>query len=357
MSSGVSVKIISGDDPDTVVSLAHQAGLTGELVSISGTELDAHDDAALADVARRTAVFGRVTPAQKERLVGALRGSGSYVAMIGDGVNDVLSLKRANLAVAMQSGSQATRSVADIILTDDSFAALAPAVEEGQRILNGMFDILALFLSRISIMGIVILSSLVIGIFPIALRNASAVTLFSVGIPSALLAVWAQPGMQPKQTLAGTISRFVVPAAGITSLCALVVLFGTLWLEVIARTPTGATSEQQADILRTSLPFAQSSLTSFLVLAGLGLVIYVEPPVAWLAVIQPLSTDWRPTILAIVLAVVFLLLLVLEPLRQIFLLVPPSLGAAALTALVLVFWFFAVRYLWKHRVIEQFVGG
>jgi cation-transporting ATPase E len=357
MSSGVHVKIISGDDPDTVVSLAKQAGLTGELVSISGTELDAHDDAALAVVAGRTAVFGRVTPAQKERLVGALRGSGSYVAMIGDGVNDVLSLKRANLAVAMQSGSQATRSVADIILTDDSFAALAPAVEEGQRILNGMFDILSLFLSRISTMGIVILSSLVIGFFPIALRNASAVTLFSVGIPSALLAVWAQPGVQPKQTLAGTISRFVVPAAGITSLCALVVLFGSLWLEVTLRTPVGATSDQQTEIVRTSLPYAQSALTAFLVMAGLGLVIYVEPPLPWLAVIQPLSRDWRPTILAIVLAAVFVVLMAFGPLREIFLLLPPSWWTIALTGLVLLFWFFAVRFLWKHRVIERFVGG
>jgi cation-transporting ATPase E len=357
MNSGVNVKIISGDDPDTVVSLARQAGLTGELVSISGTELDAADDAALVDMARRTAVFGRVTPAQKERLVGSLRGSGSYVAMIGDGVNDVLSLKRANLAVAMQSGSQATRSVADIILTDDSFAALAPAVEEGQRILNGMFDILALFLSRISTMGIVILSSLVIGIFPIALRNASAVTLFSVGIPSALLAVWAQPGIQPRQTLAGTISRFVVPAAGITSLCALVVLFGSLWLEVIARTPTGATAEQQAEILRVSIPFAQSTLTAFLVLAGLGLVVYVEPPTEWLAVIQPLSHDRRPTILAIVLAVIFLGMMTFGQTRDVFLLLPPTLPAAVLAVVVLVFWFFAVRFLWKHRVIERFVGS
>jgi cation-transporting ATPase E len=357
MSSGVHVKIISGDDPDTVVSLARQAGLTGKLASISGTELDAHDDASLADVARRTAVFGRVTPAQKERLVGALRGTGSYVAMIGDGVNDVLSLKRANLAVAMQSGSQATRSVADIILTDDSFAALAPAVEEGQRILNGMFDILSLFLARISTMAIVILSSLVIGFFPIALRNASAVTLFSVGIPAALLAVWAQPGPQPKQTLAGTISRFVVPAAGITSLCALVVLFGSLWFEVMARTPAGATAEQQTEILRVSLPHAQSALTAFLVLAGLGLVIYVEPPLEWLAVIQPLSPDWRPTILAIVLAVVFVLLMTLGPLREIFLLLPLGIGSILLAAAVLVFWFFAVRFLWKHQIVERFIGG
>ena len=122
------------------------------------------DDAQFGPVAERDDVFGRITPAQKERLVDSLRAAGDYVAMIGDGVNDVLSLKKSNLAVAMASGSQATRSVADIVLTDDSFAALAPAVEEGQRIINGMFDILSLFLARITTMGLIILSSLVIGV-------------------------------------------------------------------------------------------------------------------------------------------------------------------------------------------------
>jgi len=172
--AGVQVKIISGDDPDTVVALARQAGLAGDLPQVSGAELDALDDAALAAAARRNIVFGRITPTQKERLVAALRAGGAYVAMIGDGVNDVLSLKKSNLAVAMASGSQASRGVADIVLTEDSFAALAPAVEEGQRIINGMFDIIGLFLARIATMGLVIVSSLVIGIFPIALRNASA---------------------------------------------------------------------------------------------------------------------------------------------------------------------------------------
>ncbi len=191
--AGVLVKVISGDDPETVVALARQAGFltTG---FISGPELDDLDDAALGVVASETTVFGRITPAQKERLVGALRDRGHYVAMIGDGVNDVLSLKKANLAIAMGSGSQATRGVADLVLMEDSFGAVAQAVEEGQRILNGMQDILKLFLTRIATVGLVVVSSLVVITFPIELRNASALTVFTVGIPSALLALWAQPG-------------------------------------------------------------------------------------------------------------------------------------------------------------------
>ena len=88
--AGVSVKIISGDDPDTVVALARQAGI-GDVASIAGPELDGLDEPDLGKVAEAHTVFGRITPAQKERLVGALKARGHYVAMIGDGVNDVLS--------------------------------------------------------------------------------------------------------------------------------------------------------------------------------------------------------------------------------------------------------------------------
>jgi cation-transporting ATPase E len=356
--AGVRLKIISGDDPDTVVALARQAGVAGELPSISGVDIEGMDDAQLAAAAARVTVFGRITPQQKERLVGALRASGGYVAMIGDGVNDVLSLKKANLAVAMASGSQATRSVADIVLTNDSFAALAPAVEEGQRILNGMFDILSLFLARVATMGLVILSSLVIGLFPIALRNASAITLFSVGIPAALLAIWAQPGQQARDTIGRTIVRFVVPAAMLTSLAGLIVLYGTLALEILVHTPGGGLSTAERDALVTAAtPVAQSALTVFLVMAGLALVVFVEPPNRWLAVVQAQSRDRRPTLLAIALAVTFVILVVVEPLRGIFALEPPGLAATVLIAVSLLVWFLGLRWFWSHRVIERFVGA
>jgi len=354
--AGVRVKIISGDDPETVVALARQAGLTGDLPQISGPELDQLDDAALASVARTRIVFGRITPTQKERLVAALRAGGSYVAMIGDGVNDVLSLKKSNLAVAMASGSQASRGVADIVLTEDSFAALAPAVEEGQRIINGMFDIVGLFLARIATMGLVIVSSLVIGIFPIALRNASAITLLSVGVPAALLALWAQPGKQQHDTLGRTVIRFVLPAALLSSLAALVVFYGSIWL-TLAAGPTGLVAAQQAAAVDAAVPAAQSALTAFLVFVGLGLIVFVEPPTDWLAVIQTRSSDRRPTILALTLALVFVVLTVIQPLGDLFALTPLAGIQWALVVGAFVAWFGIMRQTWRYRLIERFIGA
>lgn len=206
-------------------------------------------------------------------------------------------------------------------------------------------------------MGMVILSSLVIGFFPIALRNASAITLFSVGIPAALLAVWAQPGAQLRETISGTIVRFVVPAAMITSLVGLVVLYGSLELQVLAHTPAAGLSSVGHDaVVTAATPVAQSALTSFLVLAGLVLLVFVEPPTDWLAVVQPITPDWKPTILAVVLAVVFVALVVIEPLRGIFALEPLDLASAALVAGALLVWFVGLLLLWRNRLIERFLG-
>ena len=258
---GVDVRVISGDDPDTVATLARQAGLDTSGGVISGPELEALDADQFQLAAERTAIFGRITPELKERLVGTFRDQGHYVAMTGDGVNDVLSLKRSNLAIAMGSGSQATRGVADLILIDDGFAALASAIGEGQRILNGMQDILRVFLTRILSLGLLIVSALVIGLFPVDLRNASVITLFTVGIPTALLAIWARPGRQPRETLQQTLARFVVPPAAVASFLGLLVA-ATVLLMADAEAGAGLIDEASVE------PLARTAVTAFLVCVG-----------------------------------------------------------------------------------------
>ncbi len=345
MDSGVAVKIISGDDPETVVALARQAGLGPDIPSLSGPELSALDDAALVKAADDTTVFGRITPAQKERLVDALRAGGHYVAMIGDGVNDVLSLKKANLAIAMGSGSQATRGVADLVLMGDSFAAVAQAVGEGQRILNGMQDILKLFMTRIATVGLVVVSSLVVGAFPIELRNASALTVFTVGIPSAMLAVWAQPGRRVRASLGRTLARFVVPAAVVSSLVGLIVFYGVFAL--YAPDPSHLIAAGRA---------ARTAVTSFLVFSGLFLILFVEPPVRWFAVVEPLTDDRRPALLAIGLAVGYVLTLALPPARGFFQLVVPGSREALIVAVAVAAWVLLVRTFWERRLVDRFLG-
>ncbi len=345
--NGVHVKIISGDDPDTVMALAQQAGLV-DAAHVSGDELDALDDERLADLADETTVFGRITPTQKERLVDALRARGHYVAMIGDGVNDVLSLKKANLAIAMGSGTQATRGVADLVLMQDSFGAVAQAVEEGQRILNGMQDILKLFLARIATVALVVVSSLVVATFPIELRNASALTVFTVGIPTVLLAFWAQPGRRVRAPLTRTLAVFVAPAAIVSSLVGLLVLNGSLYL-------AGGRNLSAAEFA-VALDNARTALTAFLVYAGLLLIVFVEPPIPWFAVAESITRDRRPALLALVLGLGFIVTLQLGVARDFFSFGVPGPRDALLVLVAVLAWVVLVREFWRRRLVERFLG-
>ena len=133
----VRVKVISGDDPRTVGAIAGQLGLEGADHPIDARDLP-EDEGALADAVERGSVFGRVTPQQKRAMVNALRSRGHTVAMTGDGVNDALALKDADLGIAMGAGSDATRAVAQLVLLDSNFEALPQVVAEGRRVLGNI---------------------------------------------------------------------------------------------------------------------------------------------------------------------------------------------------------------------------
>jgi cation-transporting P-type ATPase E len=353
MRAGVQPKIISGDNPETVAALARQAGLEGAFEVVSGPELERMSESEFGAAAESATIFGRISPQQKERLVRVLRQHGHYVAMIGDGVNDVLSLKQADLGIAMRSGSQAARGVADVVLMDDSFEVLVPAVAEGQRILNGMQDILKLFLTRISTIGLVILSSLVVGTFPLELRQGSLVTFFSVGVPSIALAVWAHPGPVPQGTLVRRLLHFIVPPMLLTSTIGLLLFVGAYALDVIAAGTFGA---RNPAILPEDFPVVQSMLTYFLVLCGLLLVIFVEPPTPWWVGGNKLSGDRRPTLLSLAMLVTFALITMIAPLRSWFMLSPLGPREYVLLALALAIWLFTVRLTWRKRLLSRYLS-
>ncbi|MDX2077396.1 MAG: HAD-IC family P-type ATPase, partial [bacterium] len=347
--AGITLKIISGDNPHTVAALAKQAGFKGDVRVVSGLDLDKMDAQQLAKTAKETTVFGRITPQQKEMLVTILREQGHYVAMIGDGVNDVLSLKKAHIGIAMQSGSAATRGVADMVLLNDSFAALPKAFMEGQRILNGMDAIIRLFLSRAFYAAMILLgSALMVGAtnFPFIPKHASLLTLLSVGIPTLGIAAWARVGV-PTRNLMRDIIHFILPSAMSIAGVALSVYVIFFHLHVYPATP------ELADV---ALNYARTALTTAIIFMGLGLIVFVEPPIHFLSGGSNFSGDWRPTISAGVMLGIYFLLVLIEPTRQFFELELLSLNDYVLISGLVLAWGIALRFIWKFKVLERFLG-
>ncbi|HEX2784341.1 MAG TPA: HAD-IC family P-type ATPase, partial [Ilumatobacteraceae bacterium] len=187
---GVTVKVISGDNNVTVGAVAERAGLAGWQDNMNATTMPPDDSEEFADAVEHSTVFGRVTPHQKRSMVRALQGRGHIVAMTGDGVNDVLALKDADCGIAMASGSEATRSVAQLVLLDSNFAAMPAVVSEGRRVINNIERVASLFLAKTTYSVIL---SVLIGVFALAypLRpiHLSILSWFTIGLPAFFLAL------------------------------------------------------------------------------------------------------------------------------------------------------------------------
>ncbi len=334
--AGIQLKVLSGDHPETVAALAKQAGFAASGSTISGEDLAGMDTAHLAQVAQEHAIFGRITPQQKARLVQSLRERGHTVAMIGDGVNDVLALKQASLGLAMQSGSAATRGVADIVLLEDSFAALPQVFREGQRIRQGMHSILKLFLTRVLYMIGLLVAIMIVDGFPFVPRQNAILTLLTEGIPALALASWAQPRAVASKRTLPSLLHFVIPAA--TTLC----------LAALGVFMAGFTSAAQ-------LPLAQSALTSFTITGGLLLIPFVVPPARAWAGGSSLTGDWRPTLLSLGLLAGYAALLAIPPLRAFFELTALDARSYLLIGLVALAWALVLRLVWHARLLERFL--
>ena len=362
--AGIRFKVISGDSPQTVAALAKQVGLSDSAGVISGLELAKMGPAEFAQVAEETTIFGRITPQQKEQLLQALRDRGHYVAMIGDGVNDVLSLKKANLGIAMQSGSQATRNVADIVLLKDSFASLPPAFREGQRIRNGMQDILMLFLTRVLAFAMLIIEILVIGEFPFAPKQVSILTFLAVGAPALVLAAWAYPGTMEEKRKQRALWEFVLPASLMIGVMGLFVYIGEYLATVYEGVPIPVRQTIKQGIHSGGLNVseiiarmsAQTALTTFTLLCGILLIVFVEPPSKFWVGSHALRKDKRIVILALVMFIAYVLLLAIPPLRNLFDLELLGFNDYLLIALLVVLWIFAVRWAWRARLLERFLS-
>ncbi|MFI0232245.1 HAD-IC family P-type ATPase [Streptomyces sp. NPDC017086] len=204
----VRAKVISGDNAVSVGAVAAKLGL-------AGTAVDARrlpgERSAMAEALDSGTVFGRVTPRQKRDMVGALQSSGHTVAMTGDGVNDVLALKDADIGVAMGSGSEATRAVAQIVLLDNSFASLPSVVGEGRRVIGNITRVATLFL--VKTVYSVLLALLVVcwGVeYPFLPRHLTLLSTLTIGVPAFFLAL-APNNERARPHFTRRVMRYAIP--------------------------------------------------------------------------------------------------------------------------------------------------
>ena len=255
---GVDLKLISGDARATVTAVAYAVGVPTDAGVIDGSDLP-EDPEGLAEAALRNTIFCRIAPEQKKALVEALRASGRYTAMIGDGVNDVPALKQARLAVAMGSGAQVTKGVADVVLLKDEFARLPEAVAEGRRIARNIHRLGRLYLTKSVYAATLILLVAVPGFaFPFLPRHLTLAVFLTIGIPSFVLALAPSDGPLYRGRLLRALASFAVPAGVATALGSILCFF-------LVDTVFGGTLEA-----------GRTAATTTLIVLGLAFVLLLE---------------------------------------------------------------------------------
>jgi cation-transporting ATPase E len=304
---GVEVKVVSGDHPRTVAAIAGQVGIAG-----AGQPVDARtlpeEQAELAGLVERRSVFGRVVPRQKRAMVQALAGRGHVVAMTGDGVNDVLALKDADLGIAMGSGSAASRAVAELVLLDGRFATLPSVMAEGRRVIANIERVAKVFVTKTVYATVLALAVGLAGLaFPFLPRHLTLISSLTIGIPGFFLALErctqrARPGFV-RRTLV-----FAAPA-GVTAAAGTLVAY------------------QIADV--ANVPQDEARTAATLALAGLGLVVLALAA-------RPLSAARRMLVAAM--AGGFVVVLAVPVLRRFFALdlppLPVTVAALAVAAVL-----------------------
>jgi cation-transporting ATPase E len=292
---GVTLKVISGDNPRTVAAVAARVGLPSATAAYDARELP-DDPEELAEVLETHSVFGRVTPQQKRAMVGALQLKGHVVAMTGDGVNDALALKDADIGVAMGSGAAATRAVAQLVLLDGKFAVLPGVVAEGRRVIANIERSANLFVTKTVYATFLAIAVVIAGWkYPFLPRHLTIISTFTIGIPGFFLAI-APNSRRYIPGFVERVLRFTVPA-GIVAFAATMVSYG------MAR-------------FGHDLVLIEARTTATLVLIAVGL---------WVLVIQARPFNWWKTLLVGSMVGAVALTLVIPGLRDFYALqLPPN---------------------------------
>jgi cation-transporting P-type ATPase E len=292
-SQNVTVKVVSGDDPRTVGAVAARVGIANAESPRDARELPDDPDE-LADVMEATGVFGRVGPQQKQAMVRALQARGHTVAMTGDGVNDVLALKEADLGVAMGSGAPVSRAVAPVVLLDSDFGSLPPVLGEGRRVIANVERVANLFLTKTVYAALL---ALIVGVarvpFPFLPRHLTIVSSLTIGIPAFFLAL-APNAQRARPGFVERVLRFAVPAGTVAAVC-------TIAAYALARSESGVSQTE-----------ARTTATITLFLVALWVLAILARP----------TNPWRAG-LVLAMAGAFAVIMAVPGLRDFFALNPP----------------------------------
>ena len=211
----IEIKVLSGDSPQTVAAIARDVGIPVGGVA-EGSEIP-EDPAARQRFAIDATVVGRISPEGKRAMVQALKDEGRYVAMVGDGVNDVPALKSSRLAIAQGSGTQMARSVSDLVLINGDFASVPPLVAEGRRALRNLQRVTKLYVTKSAFAAFLILT---IGTssdaYPLLPRHLSLAASLTIGIPTFFLALAPSSGPWQPDRFVRSVARFATPAGVMT---------------------------------------------------------------------------------------------------------------------------------------------
>ncbi len=256
-SQNVRIAVISGDRPETVAAVAADAGIDVG-VPIDGRELP-RDASSLRRLLSENSVIGRISPEDKKRVVEALAADGRYVAMVGDGVNDVPALKAVRLAIAQGNGSQMARAVSDLVLVRGDFSSVPALVAEGRKVLRNLQRVAKLFVAKSAFATFLVLSiGLTPQAYPLLPRHLTLAALLTIGIPAFFLALGPSEGRFRSEGFLFDVARFAVPAGTAAGL-------GVLASFVFAR-----------NVGRLPLAEARTIATTVLVLVGLYLILALE---------------------------------------------------------------------------------
>jgi len=293
--AGIGVKIFAAGNQEQSIELLKNAGLGDELLNYSsGTDFSTMDEVEFIKAAEDHSIFLNLSPEQMGLVVAALRASGQYVAMVGDAVNDVPAMRQANLAAAYKGSSPASQSMADILLLENSLQVLNRVLDKGQRIVNGLLDILKLYLTQVLYLTLLILGVFILGKgFPVRGIQLTIITTVTITIPSLGLTLWANPGVLHGNSLRKSLSHFIIPTAITIAIAGNVAFFSF-----------------QGDILERD--YAHLVLTYTLVFAGLLVVLFLRPPFRLLAGGASLSQDRRIFHMVIVLTTLFFITVALS---------------------------------------------